>query len=108
MSITEKIKTVLHLKKEGTSYEKDETKLFHDWRNMLILEFIFLFLAGIVAFYFYVEISQGNLFTTPLNTSEVKVTINKNLLTKIIDEIATRASSTEALRTNTTPPDPSI
>jgi hypothetical protein len=103
----EKIKNLLHFKKQNVSYEKDDTRLFRDWRNMLIGEAILLCVAGGVAFYFYMQINQGKLFTVPPSASEAQLIINNSLLNRIVEEIYTNASSTEALKDAKVPADPS-
>ena len=97
------------VKMSHTSYARVGIHPSNDWRILLIITSIILFLGAFVAFYFYTQISQEKLFATNKDSAISEVIINKDLLEKTVGEINLREASSEAIKQGKiSQPDPSL
>ena len=108
--IFQKIKSIFSgLKPSSFSYTRRGMKPVHDWRIILIVSQIFVLIVVIASIYFYVNISQGKLFSVKEDYSDIEININNNLLKKIVGDVDKRQSLIESVKDNKTyTSDPSL
>ena len=107
----QKIKSLL--KKTNSrpeSYARKMIRPIHDWSILLSVATILLLLSGLVAYYFYYEIRQGNFFITKENQGGDTARIDMQLINKAVDDIKTRQAQTVNIETDklVVPADPSL
>ena len=97
-----------HFKSDST-YDKGGIKPARDWRVILTTSFIVVIVLGLVAFYFYYEVSKGKLFVVSEASVVDQVKINRPFLDKVIEGIKTRKTQFENIKTGEgVPSDPAI
>ena len=106
----QKIKSVFSgLKPTSLSYARRGMKPVHDWKIILIASQIAVLVVVVISVYFYVNISQGKLFSVKEDYSDIEININNNLLKKIVDDVDSRQSLIESVKENKTyTSDPSL
>ena len=109
-NITEKIKSYFgNFLKDDTSYERGGINPERDWNIMLVFVFAVLIVFSIIAFYFYIRINNGNLFSVPESANSVSATINQDLMNKTIQKIEANKSAFDFVQQNkASTTDPSI
>ena len=105
-----KIKTLFDkIKTNHVSYTKDGIYPSRDWKIIVLSVGFTLIVLAIGTFYFFIQIKKGKLFTVPDKDSIGQMTINNDLLKKVVDEIKLRELNLSKIKKNKiTPPDPSL
>jgi hypothetical protein len=99
--IIKKIKSYFDsFRKKDTSYKKEGINPVRDWDMMITITFFIVCLLAVFAFYFYVQVDSGNLFTTTKDSNTTTVTINQDLLSKTIENIDAKKSALDKEQSN--------
>ena len=108
--LIQKIKNLFNkAKTPKISYVRAGVRPLRDWRIMLSAVFICLFVTAAFAFYFYTQIDNGSLFSSPASDVVGGPKINPTLLKKIVDDsIARESSRLEIQNSKPIPSDPSL
>ncbi len=97
------------LTSKKTSYVKSGIRPTHDWFVILITAQTIIVCMVIFAFYFYVKINNGELFSSIIESSPNEAQINNNLLNKTINDLNTRKENLEKIKAGGLAPiDPSL
>lgn len=97
-----------HFKSEST-YDKGGIKPSRDWRIVLTSSFVVVVFLGLVAFYFYYEVSNGKLFVVNEASIVDQVKINRPFLDRVIDGVKNRKTQFENIKTGEgIPSDPAL
>ncbi|MFZ2621501.1 MAG: hypothetical protein WAX85_02920 [Minisyncoccia bacterium] len=102
-SFAEKIKTS-HL-----SYSRVGIRPKHDWNIILAITSISICFTALMAYYFYIEVTQGRFFTVNKDDSRKEVRINNVLLEESVNDVNLREEfSNEINKNQISKPDPSL
>jgi hypothetical protein len=89
------------------SYERKILRPMHDWMLIFIAAFVAMLCCAAIAYYFYVRVDSGKLFTVPAETVQSEVKINESLLKKTLDDFDARAAAQAKAKQGVAPADPS-
>ncbi|MEI6843234.1 MAG: hypothetical protein WCK48_01865 [bacterium] len=106
--LLKKIKSLYHQKIGNDTYVKEGIRPSHDWYAVLISFVVVFCVISFVAYYFYVQIDQGNLFISEKSQVEQAVTIDEKLLKKVTDDIKVRDENLASSTKISVPTDPSL
>ena len=91
------------------NYAKNGIKPVRDWYVIITAIFILTFVAAGMAYYFYIQIDQGQFFSSDSKPFTKTISIDSQLLGKTVDDINERAKTLSAFQQNgTVPADPSL
>ena len=95
--------------KTEATYDKSGIKPTKDWRIILIVTSVVLFVLGGVAGYFYFEVNSGNLFSVETDQTQDIIKINRTSLDKAVDRLRNNKSLFDsAISSENIPQDPSL
>jgi len=91
------------------SYERKGIRPNRDWNIILICAGLMLSALIFIAFYFYFQIEEGQIFMVNEKDSQREIKINAELFQKIVNDINTRIENLEAINhPGKIPNDPSL
>ncbi|MFZ2522057.1 MAG: hypothetical protein WAZ44_02045 [Minisyncoccia bacterium] len=91
------------------SYEYRGINPSKDWFILLVASQILVLVSALMAIYLYTQIDSGKIFIVESDGKESEVTINMNLLEKIVGDINQKEQDTlQTLQVNQNITDPSI
>ena len=91
------------------NYAKNGIKPVRDWYAIITTTFILTLVAAGMAYYFYIQIDQGQFFSSDLKPLIKTTSIDSQLLKKTVDNINARAKTLSDFQQNeTVPADPSL
>lgn len=97
------------LQKIKSWYDKEHIYPGRDWQVLLFAESFLVIILAIFAFYFYIQIDQGKIFSATGEEEISQTVVNKELLNQTISDINLRKENFTKIEQNKiTTSDPSL